>query len=103
MTVGSVTVSFIIDTLFFPELADYYSKSDVLIMNVVRFTPMANLKHLSLEDAKSLITLIKPKVAVLTHFGMTMLSAKPFEQAEKLTQDLGIKTVAATDGMTLKL
>jgi hypothetical protein len=40
---------------------------------------------------------------VLTHFGMTMLRAKPWELAEALTEELGIEVLAARDGMTLEL
>jgi len=103
ITLDNVKVSFIVDTLFFPELIDYYSGSDVIIMNIVRLKPQENLMHLSFDDAKKLITGIKPKTAVLTHFGMTMLNAKPFLLAEKLTNELGINTIAATDGLTLRL
>jgi phosphoribosyl 1,2-cyclic phosphodiesterase len=48
-----------------------------------------------------LISSIKPKKAILTHFGMTMLKAKPHIQAEELTRRLGVEVLAAYDGMTL--
>jgi len=48
-----------------------------------------------------LIRDIKPKKAILTHFGMTMLRAKPQIQALELSQKLGIEVVAAYDGMAL--
>jgi phosphoribosyl 1,2-cyclic phosphodiesterase len=96
-------VSFIVDTLFFPELIDYYVGSDIIVINVVRLKPQENLMHLSIDDVKKLIYGIKPKKAVLTHFGMTMLKAKPFEIAKKLSKELGITVIAATDGMTIKI
>jgi hypothetical protein len=42
-------------------------------------------------------------LAVLTHFGMTMLRAKPWELAAQLQQSLGVKVIAARDGMKLDL
>jgi hypothetical protein len=41
--------------------------------------------------------------AILTHFGMTVLKAKPWELAETLTQDTGVKVIAARDGMKFNL
>ncbi|MCK4353907.1 MAG: hypothetical protein KAW83_01520, partial [Dehalococcoidia bacterium] len=46
---------------------------------------------------------IKPKAAILTHFGMTMWRAKPWELARKLTEETGISVIAARDGMKFDL
>jgi ribonuclease BN (tRNA processing enzyme) len=43
------------------------------------------------------------KAVVLTHFGMRMLQAKPWELAERLTEETGVKVIAARDGMTLEI
>lgn len=97
------TVSLITDTRYFPELSKHY-KGDVLILNVVRLKPdRPDIEHLNLEDARVLISEIKPKLAILTHFGMTMIKAKPWQLADKLTTELGIKTLAARDGMLVGL
>ncbi|NPV29581.1 MAG: MBL fold metallo-hydrolase [Firmicutes bacterium] len=97
-------IAWISDTLFFPELSDYY-QSDLLILNVPRLEPRTpdEIQHLSLADASLLIREIKPRAAVLTHFGMTMLRAKPWLLAEKLADEAGVKVIAARDGMTLSL
>jgi hypothetical protein len=50
-------------------------------------------------DAERIIATLKPKVAILTHFGMSVWRAKPWEIAEKLTQKTGVKVIAARDGM----
>jgi phosphoribosyl 1,2-cyclic phosphodiesterase len=72
-----------------------------LIVSVVFFEPRPGIDHLSLSDAEQLISQIKPKKAILTHFGMTMLKAKPHIQAEELSRKLGIEVLAAYDGMTI--
>jgi len=46
---------------------------------------------------------IKPKAAILTHFGMTMWRAKLWELAQKSSRGTGISVIAARDGMNLNL
>jgi phosphoribosyl 1,2-cyclic phosphodiesterase len=99
--IRNTSVSLLTDTRYFPQLADFY-RADLLIICVVFFQPRPEIDHLSLSEAESLIKDIKPKKAILTHFGMTMLKAKPHLQAEKLTQKLGLEVLAAYDGMSIK-
>ena len=100
-------ISFIVDTKFFPELIKYHSVSDIIIINTVRYEPEGakklNLDHLNLEDAKNIIRNCKPQIAILTHFGMTMLKAKPWELALQLKKELKTEVIAASDGMELNL
>ena len=99
-------ISLIVDTKFFPDMTKHYMKSDLVIINVVRHeaTGMSlRVDHLNLEDVKIIIKEIKPKVTIITHFGMTMVRAKPWEIADKLSNYLGIKIIAARDGMDFKL
>ncbi len=94
--------SWITDTKYFEDLAGYY-EGDLLIINVVRLKPGSPLDHLSLPEAKSIMEELKPKVAILTHFGMTMWRARPWELARKLTEETGIQVIAARDGMKFDL
>lgn len=98
---NGVKISYIADTKYFPELAVIY-KADIMIFNVIRLKP-TELEHLSLEDVKTIILRAKPKTAILTHFGMTMLKAKPWELAEQMTEQTGTKVIAANDGMKYNL
>ncbi|MEO0083103.1 MAG: MBL fold metallo-hydrolase [candidate division WOR-3 bacterium] len=99
--IGNQKISYIVDTKYFPELAKIY-KADIMIFNVIRLQP-SELQHLSLDDVKTIIIKAKPKTAILTHFGMTMLKAKPWELAEKMTRETGISVIAANDGMKFNL
>ena len=98
--IKDTTISLLTDTRYFRELVDFY-KTDILIIYVVFFEPRPGIDHLCLADAESLIKEINPKKAILTHFGMTMLAAKPHIQTEKLSKNLGIEIQAAYDGLTL--
>jgi len=99
--INNTNVALLADTRYFKELVDSY-KTDILIISVVFFQPRPGIDHLSLADVESLIKDIQPKKAILTHFGMTMLKAKPHIQALELSQKLGIEVQAAYDGMTLE-
>ena len=95
------TISYIVDTRFFPELIEAY-RGDLLILHVVRLKP-SPYDHLCIEDAKKIIEGIKPKVAILTHFGMTVLRAKPWEIADQMSKETGVKVYSAYDGMRFDL
>jgi ribonuclease BN (tRNA processing enzyme) len=101
------TISFIVDTRFFPELIERYNGSDLVVINVVRYNGKGGKKldvdHLNLEDVKKLVRGISPKKAILTHFGFTMIRSKPWEAAAEVEKETGIKTVAASDGMEYDL
>ncbi|MDP2960811.1 MAG: MBL fold metallo-hydrolase [candidate division Zixibacteria bacterium] len=100
-------ISFVVDTKFFPELLKAHSGSEMIVINTVRYEPEGarklNLDHLNLEDAKNIIRNCKPQIAILTHFGMTMLKAKPWELALQLKKELKTEVIAASDGMELSL
>ena len=100
-------ISFIVDSRFFLNLIEKYKKSDLIIINVVRYDgkdgKRLDVDHLNLEDTKKIIEGIRPKQAILTHFGMTMLRHKPWEIASEIENETGIKTLAASDGMEFEL
>jgi len=98
------SLSLISDTKFFPELPNLY-RGEILIINVVRLKPVVDepIEHLSVDDVKTILKKAKPKLTILTHFGMTMIRAKPWEVASELEKELGLKVIAASDGMKLDL
>jgi ribonuclease BN (tRNA processing enzyme) len=96
------TFSWITDTKYFGALSRYY-RAELLIMNVVMLEPRDGADHLSIPDARQIIGEVKPKTAILTHFGMSLWRAKPWELAQKLSEDTGIKVIAARDGMRFDL
>ena len=101
------TISHIIDTAYFDSLLDAYADSDLLILNVVRFENKSDrekgILHLTIADAAKIIGHIHPKFAILTHFGMTMIRAKPWEVAKKMSDEIGVNVIAASDGMKFDL
>ncbi|MDD5618267.1 MAG: MBL fold metallo-hydrolase [Candidatus Omnitrophica bacterium] len=98
-SINNKTISLIGDTAYYPQIIDFY-KSDILIINTVFYEPRPTVQHLSFVDAKEIILQLKPKITILTHFGMTMLKAKPNILAEGLKDETGLEVLAAYDGMT---
>jgi ribonuclease BN (tRNA processing enzyme) len=96
------TFSYIADSRYFDGLCHSYG-GELLIINVVRLTSDHPYDHLSVPDAEHIIKEIKPKVAILTHFGMTIWRAKPWQVAEGLSQETGVRVIAARDGMRFDL
>jgi phosphoribosyl 1,2-cyclic phosphodiesterase len=95
------TIGLIACTGYFPELEEAF-RADVLILNVV-FREPRDETHLAVPDARRLIAAIRPRVAVITHFGLTMVRARPWELAEALSQETGVRVLAARDRWRLAL
>lgn len=94
--------SWITDTRAFDSLAGFY-KADLLIINVLSQEKRLPVDHLSLGEAEEVIREIKPRMAVLTHFGLTMWPVKPWEIEQRVSDDTGVKVIAARDGMLLDM
>jgi ribonuclease BN (tRNA processing enzyme) len=96
------TFSFITDTRYFDDIPKHYA-SELLIINVVLTEPRPPIDHLAIPDAERIIKQIKPKVAILSHFGLHVWQAKPWKIAEELSQQTGVHVIAARDGMRFDL
>lgn len=57
----------------------------------------------TVPDAEYIMKEIKSREAILTHLGMTVWRAKPWEVAEYLSQKTGTRVIAARDGMKFDL
>jgi hypothetical protein len=69
----------------------------------VMFEDKSSIEHLSLPEAELIIKENKPRLAILTHFGMGMVKSKPWEIAEQLTKKIGVPVLAAQDGMQVDI
>lgn len=96
------TVSFIVDTRFSPKISDCY-RTDIIVINTVFIESLAHVDHLSLRDAGEIISAIRPKKAILTHFGRDIINQGPEDLSRRLGKECGVEVIAATDGMSLEL
>jgi ribonuclease BN (tRNA processing enzyme) len=99
---GQRSFAYIADSRYFEGLVENY-QADILIINVVFMDNRLKIDHLSAVDVELIVAGIKPKAAILTHFGMQLWQAKPMEVAARLTVKTGIRVIAAQDGMVFNL
>jgi ribonuclease BN (tRNA processing enzyme) len=96
------TFAYIADTRYFDGLCQSYT-TELIIINTVLMEPRPPIDHLSVLEAEHIIREIKPKVAILNHFGMGVWQARPWELAQRLSQQTGVRVIAARDGMKFDL
>jgi ribonuclease BN (tRNA processing enzyme) len=99
---GGRSFAYIADSRFFEGLPGYY-QADTLIINVVFMDNRLKIDHLSAVDVETIVSRIKPRVAILTHFGMQLWQANPLKVAAGISQRTGIPVIAAQDGMVFNL
>ncbi len=95
-------LGWITDSAYYDGIAQQH-KAEVMVIHVVLMQCRAELPHLCLDDAERIIREARPRLAILTHFGMTVWRAHPWELAADLTQRLGVEVKAARDGMAVEL
>ena len=96
------TIVYASDTGYSEKIIKDYT-ADILILNVILPGNRKIGSHLCTEDALNVVRKVKPKLAVIQHFGMQMLNANPEIEAKRIENESGIRTIAARDGMNLDL
>ncbi len=89
------------DTAYSKKLVDDFQGVDLLIMNVQNPSTFEKEHQLNTDDAIKLLTELKPKLAIVTHFGIKMLEADVLSEVRKMHLATGVQVIAAKDGMTI--
>ncbi len=100
---GSKKIGYTSDGEYFEGQEDHFRGCDCLIVNVLRPRGKSWPHHMDILQAKKLIGLSKPGLAILTAFGMYMIRGNPHEEAKWTEKETGVKTVAARDGQVIEL
>lgn len=100
---GEKRVGYTSDGEYFEDQEKYFKGCDILIVNCLRPRKETWPTHMNSEQAMKLIGEVKPKIAVLKHFGVKVLKVGPEKEAAWIEKETGIRTVAATDGMVLEM
>ncbi len=87
------------DTEYFDGLGELYRGCDLLVVNNLKPTDDGIPDHLKTEDTIEILKEARPKKAVITHLGMKLIMMPPELEAEKISRESGVETVAARDGM----
>lgn len=97
------TLSYTGDTILTTELLESLVGSDVLVLNVPYPGSQAQGKNLDTQSAIKIVAHVRPKLALLTHFGIEMLKADPYLEAREVQRFTGVQTIAAKDGLAISL
>ena len=100
---GGKTLGYIADTKYFDGIGEAMKGCDYLIINMVRITYDDRFQHLIPGDVEKILSVAKPGMAILNHFGMQVVKAYPGAVAQRIQRESGIPTIAAEDGMRLGL
>ena len=96
-------IGYVSDTAFTKEVAESHRGSRILIVPVTRPLKMSIPYHLTVEDAAAMVEIVRPELALLTHFGMRVIKERPEAAAEWIQKKTGARTIAATDGMDVEI
>jgi len=97
------------DKLGWITVSGYYDgiaeqhRANVMVIHTVLRDCVPTLPHLCIADAERIIREAKPKIAFLTHYGMTVWRANPEQVAADLSRRTGADVRAAKDGMSIDL
>ncbi len=94
-------LSYTSDTKYNKLLVEELQGSDILILNVSSPADKSQKAELDTYSAIKLIEKVKPRLAVITHFGLEMLKADPIIEAREIQKQTGVQTVAAKDGLVI--
>ena len=97
------TIGYTADTEYFKGIEKEYSGTRILIISVMRPLGSPWTGHMTPEEAIKIVDAVKPEIAVATHFGMKMLFSGPTYEVKLIEEKTGVPTVAAFDGMKLRI
>ncbi len=91
------------DTGYFKSLVEYLKGVNKLIINLGIPDRKLRPEYPSAGLAELLIKKIRPKLAIITHFGISSLKYGPEKLARELSESTGIRVISANDGMRINL
>jgi len=95
-------LGWVTDSKYYEGIADDH-RAEVMLIHTVLSQSRPELPHLGLDDAERIIGEARPRLAVITHFGMGVWRERPWEVAAQLSERTGIEVKAARDGMSLEV
>ena len=95
-------LGWVTDSGYYDGIAEQH-RANVMVIHTVLLSCRPELPHLCVDDVERIIRDAKPRMALLTHYGMAVWRADPQAIAADLSQRTGIDVRAATDGLTIEL
>ncbi|PIN80511.1 hypothetical protein COV11_03830, partial [Candidatus Woesearchaeota archaeon CG10_big_fil_rev_8_21_14_0_10_30_7] len=82
------------------EIADQYLRSNILILNLANSFGHTG-EGLNSGDIIQILKKIKPDLAIITHYGKTILQSTPLYEAREIQRQSGVSVLAAKEGMKI--
>ena|SRR3989344_1075024 len=101
LTTEEFTIVYSSDTGYFDEMLSLYKDTDILILNTPFSDKTKSENNLNTKNAFSLISTLKPKLAILTHFSKEMLKENPLYTARDIQKQTNIQTMTAKEGYSI--
>src|SRR3989344_1548442 len=98
-----LTLGYTGDTILTSKMIEGLSGTDILILNVPYPEDKSKDLNLDTEAAINIISQVRPKLAIMTHFGLEILKADPLNEARRVQRITGVHTIAARDGLNIVL
>ena len=95
-------LGWVTDSGYYEGIADDH-RAEVMLIHTVLSQSRPELPHLGLDDAERIIGEARPRLAILTHFGMGVWRERPWEVAAAMSERTGVEVKSARDGMKLEL
>ncbi|MFH1506749.1 MAG: MBL fold metallo-hydrolase [archaeon] len=89
------------DTDYCEDLIEDHKDASILIACCKTPLGVKEKGHLNVEDVIKLAKKCKPKLIIITHFGIKMIEADPMQQAREIQKATQIQTIAAKDGLVV--
>jgi len=89
------------DTGYDKTLAHEYKESDIIIFNTQFPGNMKKHHYLCSDDVAKILIDVKPRLAIIQHFGIKMLSEDPLNEAREIQKKSRVQTISANDGMII--
>jgi ribonuclease BN (tRNA processing enzyme) len=99
---GVPRLGWVTDSKYYDGIAQDHH-AEVMVIHTVLNHSRPELPHLGLDDAERIICEARPRLAILTHFGMGVWRDRPWEVAAAMSERTGVEVKAARDGMSLEV
>ncbi|MFT4304267.1 MAG: MBL fold metallo-hydrolase [Candidatus Woesearchaeota archaeon] len=101
LIMSDIKIGYTSTTGYNERIAKQYDGCDVLIMHIQNPSGMQEKNRMSSDDAIKFINKVKPQLAIITHFGKSMLENDSIQEARFIHSKTDCQVLAAVDGQTI--
>jgi ribonuclease BN (tRNA processing enzyme) len=98
------TIGYTSDTQYSNDIAKQYEGCDILILNVpypFGVNKQECVNGLCADDVIKILEKVRPKLAIMTHFGIKMVKSDIIDITREIQKTTGVQTIFAKEGMGL--